>query len=164
MTEERSDVEILARVEAIRPVDFLLPTQRFDLIIRLSFEAAKPFLGPDATPESWGEPKPRDAESVKGDMLKYMPFAWEKANNCRGLSAARTLGHMSAWLWLMGMGAAADQIQEYNCYGKPQLRAICEHFGWDWRQWDDGKWRNDEAAPGAAPPKTVPALLEGDPT
>lgn len=153
----RTDDEILARIEAIKEQDFF-GFKTGDLVCRLPFEKAKPFLKDDATPEQWGDQRPLDPESIKAEMLDYMAFAWDKANNCRGISAGRSIDHMSVWLWLMDRDAAAEQILDYDQYGKPQLRAICEEFGWDWRQWDDGSWKNDEMSDGSAPPETVPAL------
>ena len=63
----------------------------------------------------------------------------------------RSIEHMKAWLWLLNdpLGARLDDL--YRHYGKPCLRAICEKYGWDWRQWDDGSWRNDEDGPGLSP-------------
>ena len=87
-----------------------------------------------------------------------MAFAWEKANHRRGISAGRSLDHMSAWLWLLGHDEAADAMLDHDHYGKPRLRAICEAFGWDWRQWDDGRWTNEEQADGLAPPEHVAPL------
>ena len=100
----------------------------------------------------------RDDDAVKERMRRYMDFAWEKANHRRGLSAGRSITQMSAWLWLLGRDAAAEQIRDYDQSGKPRLRAICEAFGWDWKQWDDGEWSNDEAAAGTPPPAEVEAL------
>jgi hypothetical protein len=125
---------------------------RGELIMFLDFEHAKPFLKEGVKPESW-EPNLSTDDGVKARILDYMPFAWGKANDCRGLSAGRSLNHMQAWLWMLGEEAAADQIDNYSHYGKPQLRAICEHFGWDWRQWDDGEWRNDEDGPSIPAPE-----------
>ena len=107
----------------------------------------------DGNSESWNE-LARDEDSVKTEMLDYMPFAWTKANERKSLSAERSLEHMSAWLWLIGRDSAAIQISKYHQYGKPQLRAICEAFGWDWRQWDDGRWTEHEMEEGEPPPKT----------
>lgn len=154
---ERTNKEILARIEAVADRDWI-GTMRGDLVSRLSFEDAKPFLKDDASATDWGEPRPRDREGILAEMLDYMPFAWEKANNNRGISASRSLEHMSAWLWLLGHDAAADQVLRYDLYGKPRLRAICEAFEWDWRQWDDGRWTNDEMSDGHTPPETVEAL------
>jgi hypothetical protein len=90
-------------------------------------------------------------------MHDYMSFAWDKANNCRGLSAGRSIDHMKAWLWLLGESEMAAKIAHFSHYGKPQLRAICERFGWDWRAWDDGEWRNNEDDDGVKP-EDVPAI------
>lgn len=153
----KTDKEILERIKyqkTIDPFGFSVGT----LAECLSFESAKPLLKPNATPEDWGHAQPRDAEAVKARMLEYMPFAWDKANMNRSISAGRSILHMSAWLWLLGMDQAADQIQDYDLYGKPWLRAICEHFDWDWRQWDDGRWTNDEMSVGHTPPESVTPL------
>ena len=144
------------RIEDIKDKDFF-GAEVEDLLSRLSFSAARPFLVDEATEDDWTM-YPRDAESIKAEMLDYMPFAWDKANHCRGLSAHRSIDHMAGWLWLLGYDAAVEQISTYDRYGKPQLRAICEEFGWDWRQWDDGRWANDEMEEGDPPPKTVDAL------
>ena len=66
---------------------------------------------------------------------------------------------MRAWLWLLGRTAAAEKLSlGHDMYGKPQLRAICEEFGWDWKQWDDGSWTSVEMDPGDPPPESVEAL------
>lgn len=152
----KSDHEIIERIKAVEQDDWM-GTQRSDLIQRLEFEAAKSFLKQEAKQEDW-KVRPRDKDFIKAEMLEYMPFAWDRANDRRGLSAARSLDHMSAWLFLLGMDKAADAILEYYQYGKPQLRAICEHFGWDWLQWDDGRWTNSEMSDGEAPPEAVSPL------
>lgn len=155
--EMRTDQEIIDRIEEVSSTDFF-GTQVGELVCRLTFEAALPLLKPDETLESWGDVHARDEESVKVEMLSYMEFAWNKANNCRGLSASRSLDHMSAWLWLLGMDEAAEKIQGYTYYGKPELRAICEAFDWDWKQWDNGVWVNNEDDDGIPPPESVEPL------
>lgn len=156
---ERSTDEILAKIKDLEQgsVDFF-GFIRPDLIECLPFDAAKPFLKPECTSDDW-EPKARDADSVKERMRDYMSFAWDKANNRRGISACRSLQHMQAWLWLLGEDEASGKfLDDYSHYGKPQLRAICEAFGWDWREWDDGRWTSDEMAEGLSPPEIIPAL------
>jgi hypothetical protein len=151
---ERTSEEILARLKEIEGSDFF-GFQRSDLIDYLPFNEARPFLKEGVTADQWAQVmKSRDAESIKARMLEYMPFAWDKANNCRGLSAARSVEHMKAWLWLLNdpLGDRLDDL--YQHYGKPCLRAICENYGWYWRQWDDGKWRNDEDEPGLSAEET----------
>lgn len=138
----RTTDEILKRIAELDATDIFGFT-RSDLILSLPFEAAKPFLKADAAEEDWDYQSP-DEENIVSVIKTYMPFAWEKANNCRGLSAARSLDHMKAWLWLLGEDEAAGSLGDYTHYGKPELRAICEHYGVDWKELDDGEWKNSE--------------------
>lgn len=125
-----------------------------DVIEFLSFNDVREWLKDEATEESWtkaGMPKARDPQTIIGLIRDYMPFAWDKANGCRGLSAGRSIMHMQAWLWMLGADEAVAQIEDYSHYGKPQLKAICEAFGIDWKSLDDGVWRNSESDAGAGP-------------
>ena len=154
----RTDAEIVERLKLVEPGDWL-GTQTGDLVAFLPFEAARSFLANGVTAADWENlPKRRDPDSIKAAMLEYMPFAWDKANNCRGISAGRSLDHMSVWLWMLGREEAALQIREYTHYGKPQLRAICEEFGWDWRQWDSDTWQAREMDDGLSAPESVEPL------
>ncbi|CUK21974.1 hypothetical protein [Achromobacter xylosoxidans] len=134
----RTDAEIVQRIEEIKDRD-VLGFEQTDLILSLSFDAAKPFLKEGATSEQW-EPAPRDREGVIKQMLDYMPFAWEKANNGRGISASRSMSHFSAWTWLAGDDLG--DLGDYEYYGKDNLVRICNHYGWDSSQWDDGERHN----------------------
>lgn len=132
--EIRTDEEILERIEEQQKKDafgFMIP----DLISVLPFEKAKPYLKKEATEKDWNPPNPRDRESILETMKDYMPFAWDKANNERGLSAARSLCHFASWIWLIGDEDKFDDLYEYDDYGKPHLRAICEYYDWDHSQW-----------------------------
>ena len=130
----RSNAEILARIEARKNAD-LLGIEVGDLVACLPYEAAKPFLQSSVTSEMW-VPVKRDRDSLLANMLDYMPFAWQKANDGRGLSALRSMAHYSAWTWLAGDDFG--ELTEYEFYGKPHLIRICEQYGWEYRQWDDG--------------------------
>lgn len=134
--------EIVSRCKAVESDDWM-GTQRGDLIAYLPFDHAKPFLKEGASAVDW---KPREISdaAVLAELKGYMDFAWGKANDCRGLSAGRSLDHMKAWLWLLGDDAMAVAIEDYSHYGKPQLRAICEKYEITWRPLDDGMWRNNE--------------------
>jgi hypothetical protein len=150
----RNTADIITRIEALEAdiTDFF-GFQKGDLIGYLPFEDAKRWLKDTAKPEDW-TPTVNTPEAIKQDMLDYMSFAWDKANNRRGLSAGRSLDHMKAWLWLLGEDEAwveAVKLSEYSHYGKPQLRAICKRFGWDWTQWDDGRWSNSESGDDRTP-------------
>lgn len=134
----RTDQEIIDRINARKEVDFF-GFELIDLLIRLPFELAKPFLNPDVKGEDW-KVQPRDRDSVLKEMLEYMPFAWDKANNCRGLSAVRSMCHYMAWVWLAGDDLG--DLTDYQYYGKDNLVKICDHYGWDSSQWDDGERTN----------------------
>ena len=88
------------------------------------------------------ESQPRDRESLLKTMLGYMPFAWEKANSYRGLSALRSMSHYMAWTWLAGDDFG--DLSDYEFYGKDHLVKICNHYGWDSSQWDDNIRLNEE--------------------
>lgn len=150
--------QIVAQIKAWEPDFFGFRSS--DLLKYLPFEAAKPFLKDDATAETWAEsgyPHELTFDAVLKVVHDYMEFAWGKANDERGLSAGRSIDHMSAWLWLLGDDALAEAIRDYGMYGKPQLRAICEKFDWDWRKWDNGDWGNTEGGP-YVPPEMVPTF------
>lgn len=140
--------QILNRIEEIKDEDFF-GFGRSDLIERLPFEHANPFLKDDVTAETW-EPTTTPLLDTISD---YMDFAWEKANNNRGISAGRSISHMKSWLWLAGEDDFLSRVNldNYTHYGKPQLRAICEHLNIDWKQYDDGRWTNDEMGDGVGP-------------
>ncbi len=130
----RTDEEILARIEAVKNEDWL-GTQTSDLLVRLPFEKAAPYLKPEVTASEWKQ-EPRDRDALIAEMLDYMPFAWNKANDERGISAGRSMDHYAAWTWLVGDDLG--DLRKYSYYGKDNLCRICEHYGWDSKQWDDG--------------------------
>lgn len=132
----RTEDEIVARIESIKDDDFF-GWETTDLMVCLSFEKAKPYLKESVSAEEFANiALPRDRESVVARMRDYMDFAWEKANDGRGLSAGRSMSHYSAWVWLAGDDLG--DLGEYNYYGKDNLRRICELYGWDADQWDNG--------------------------
>ena len=108
----------------------------------LDFEHAKPFLKDGVTISEW-KPSENIRENILGIMLDYMPFAWEKAKDCRGISAVRSIMHYVAWLWLLDDDFTIDE--DYQYYGKDELRKICAHYGWDADQWDDKIRVNSES-------------------
>lgn len=136
----KTDDEILARIEAVKLAD-PLGIQIRELRARLPFDKALPYLPPDATADSWAM-KPRDRDALLDDMLDYMPIALDKANNGKIMSAGRSMDYYIALTWLAG-----DDVGDLdNCrnYGKDNLLRICQHYGWDASQWDDGQryeWR-----------------------
>ena len=137
----RTDEEILARIEKVKHRDFI-GTEVSDLIGALSFESAKQFLKEGITEDQWNDLKIDTKEKILAKMEEYMPFAWNKANNCRGLSAGRSMSHYMAWTWLIGDDFG--DLTRYEYYGKDNLVKLCEHYGWDHTQLDDGIRSNTE--------------------
>ena len=139
----KTQEQIVERIKEIEENDFF-GYETNDLITYLDFEHAKQFIKEEKQAEleqTWKDDKPKDpAEEIK----EYMSFAWDKANNCRGLSADRSISHMSAWLWLDGKEELAEEIRDYQYYGKPQLVKICQEYGIDWKQYDNDSWKNEE--------------------
>jgi hypothetical protein len=135
----RTAAEIITRIGEVIDRD-ILGFETSALMEMLPFEAAKKFLKNGVTEEEWGEVPPRDRETLIARMLDYMPFAWEKANNERGISAGRSMAHYHSWTWLAGDDLG--DLLSYNFYGKDNLVKICNYYGWDSAQWDDGVRRN----------------------
>jgi hypothetical protein len=137
----RTEEQIVARIEARRAAD-LLGFEWPMYLGSLSFDKARPYLKEDAKPDDW--PTPRTVEDIRKEAIEYMPFAWEKANNCRGISANRSVMHYQAWLWLLGEEWGDALMDDYEFYGKPQLERICQYLGLDPKTWDDGIRSNTE--------------------
>ncbi len=139
--------EIVARIAERKKEDFF-GFETTDYIVYLSFVDAKQFLGntdKDPTIEADWETTPLIRESILKEMHDYMEFAWGKANDERGLSASRSVSHYIAWTWLAGdreLSAWVGDSNNYEFYGKPILEKICEHYGWNSKQWDDGRRSN----------------------
>ena len=128
----RTQDEIVARIREIKDAD-VFGFGRHALIDLLDYEHAKPFLKDGVTEEEWGEP-PTPIESIKD----YLEFAWEKAMNKRGLSAARSLMKLEQWAWASGDETLMGLVnsRSYADYGKRQLAAVCRHLGIDnWQEW-----------------------------
>jgi hypothetical protein len=138
---KRTSAEIKARYEIVS--QRLLDFQGSDLLPYMDYEDAKPFLKEGVTAEQLIEARDSLGSPLK-EALDYLPFAWEKANDCRGLSAGRSIDHLKAWLWLAGYDVDDDFDERYEYYGKPCLVTASELLGFDWLAHDDLKWRNDE--------------------
>ena len=136
----RHQKEILQRIKEIENEDFL-GFQTSNLIKYLDYENAKPFLKDGVTKEEW---RKANRKSPKEQMIEYMSFAWEKANNFRGLSANIAMDYYMAWLWLDGDEKIWPTLKEYQYYGKDHLITICKYLGLDHTRWDDGIRSNTE--------------------
>lgn len=73
-----------------------------------------------------------DVKEAAQDFLDYMVFAWGKAMDERGISAARSVFKLSAWMDILGrpdVGAILRSDDLYEPYGRPALRRACELLG-----------------------------------
>ena len=137
----RTVEEIKRRINDRRKDDIL----GFEWIIyveALPWKEKQEFLIATAKPEN--NPQ-KTEEEIKQEAIDYMPFAWEKANGFRGLSASRSISHYIAWLWLLGASDKYLQAlsDDYEFYGKPQLVKICKFLRIKC-QWDDNVRLNSE--------------------
>lgn len=141
--------EIVARFKDRQPND-MLGFEVGEYVGYMDYDHAKPFLKEGVTSEEWSKDRePHTREILLKVMKDYMAFAWDKANNCRGISANRSIMHYIAWSWLAGdreFSAEVDRLmdEEYEFYGKNILVKICEFYGWDSKTWDDNRRVNDE--------------------
>lgn len=143
---KRTQDEIVKRIEDRKSKD-LMGFECCNYIDFLDFEHAEPYLE-GTTKEDWeGEEGSRPLTDPVKAIKGYMEFAWDKANNFRGLSANRNLSHMVAWLWLDGQDEFLeenDNFRDYKFYGKDELVKICELYGIDHKKYDDGVRQNYE--------------------
>lgn len=139
---QRTQEEILAKIKDIRDEDFFGFETSY-LVLYLNYESAEQYLKSAITEKEW-EPDKTDRESILKMMYEYMSFAWNKAINCRGISASRSMVHYSVWIWMLRDEEKFGDLEKYEYYGKDNLVKICEHYGWDASQWDDGIRVNSE--------------------
>jgi hypothetical protein len=129
-TLKRTPEEIIARLEKIKEDDFF-GFQSEDLIIALPWPDIKPFLKEEFIPDYeagikiWNQYD----DPIK-ELKDYMSFALGKAKDHRGLSAGRSIDHMTSWIWLAGEDELLEKVETapYAQYGAPKLKLICEHF------------------------------------
>lgn len=133
---KRTTEQILLRIKDIEEDDFF-GVGRMRLIEQLPFEHAKTWLSTEISEKEW-EP---ETKSIKELVHSYLEFAWGKANDCRGLSANRSIDHFRALLWLDAIEDLSTTMDAlYRYYGKPNLVYISELYGYDWRSQDNNIW------------------------
>lgn len=134
----RTQDEIVKRIEE-RKTDDIFGFEWTEYILWLDFEHGKPYLKDEAKKEDWDYPI---KETGLNKIRNYMEFAWGKANNCRGISASRSISHMIAWLWIDD-NPIWEEVEKmyknnYCYYGKDILVFICEKLDIDYKHLDDG--------------------------
>lgn len=141
MNKLKTIPEIVEKIDSLTREEDFFGAMRGDLIDFLPFKEAKKYLKKGVTAKKWAEyQRPLTVESITERVKDYMPFAWEKANNRRGLSAGRSVDHFKAYLWLMNDGSLEEMEKiEYQHYGKEKLIYVAEKFGFDWREVDNNE-------------------------
>ena len=123
----RTIEEILLKLEeVIGSNEDFFGVQKNSLIEALEYEDAKEFLKEGVTKESWDEGRVKyNLKELMQRMKEYLDFAFDKAENGRGLSAGRSLDHYRIWFWLITEPEMEMHTQdEYGDYGKSILTDI----------------------------------------
>lgn len=98
----------------------------------LEYVHAKPYIENGVTEADWDKIK-LDPANVRQTMKDYLPFAWEKANDKRGLSAGRSMSRYVAWLWIDNTPQAQalidSDLENYCDYGMSNLEKIGQLLG-----------------------------------
>ena len=66
-------------------------------------------------------------------MRQYLPFAFGKARDKRGISSARSIQHYRGWVWLICDTEAELKLQNWwgDEYGLDMLTWIADRYGWE---------------------------------
>lgn len=124
----RSAEEIIKYIEDKKSED-LFNVILYDCAKCLSFEAARRYLNEDVTADAWDVFCCRSDKDIINEIISYLPFAYNKAENERGLSAIRSINHMQAWFYCLGDDDMTSKIEkmltdDYAPYGMPILKEI----------------------------------------
>ncbi len=132
----RTQEEITIKFEQQKDSDSFLDFRPEVLMDYLSFENAKPHLKEEYVKEVEAGTKQWEQfttiEKCADDFLKYMEFAWGKAEDERGISASRSIQKLGMWLWIMNredLSAMIERDDLYNPYGAPALIEVCDAMG-----------------------------------
>lgn len=142
----RTQEEIVERIKYLQANAFLFEFGSEVLLDYLDFEHAQGFLKDTVTAEMWegrsygdfagyGPPSGRtcpipasDRDFILAAMRHYAAFGWEKIEGQRGISAARTVQKMAAWLWLLEDEEMLEAAEDAGSYGARFLTQVCEKY------------------------------------
>lgn len=127
----RSQEEIVNKIENL--TDDCFGTKRYDLIDYLDYEYAKEYLEDGVSADEWNNYlTKREFKTPLDEIVNYLPFALDKAESGRGLSAIRSLHHMEVWLWLIGDNDLINAIENNDSsYGIDVLNLIKNKYAPD---------------------------------
>lgn len=126
----RSQEEIRKRFDETKD---LLNVQKKDLLEFMEFETVKDLLNEEYVKQVEAGEKKWEIENPKEKILDYLPFAYEKAENERGISAGRSMLHFKTWIWLDDPSFYDDilpMLENYSNYGLPTLKRIADKYGY----------------------------------
>lgn len=133
MSFERGEDEIVRYYQKIRQSD-LLGIWGTELLMRVSFEKARPFLkqGGGWERETWDKHMlKRDRESIVNEMEDMFQFAVEKSIFHHHQGAVGTVVHYMAWSWLIGdmeIFAYLMDARNYANFGAPMFMAVGQKY------------------------------------
>ena len=129
----RTQDEILARLKE-RADEDMFGFETDEYYTYLDWQHAKEFVADGVSESDWTD---QSSEHTRDHMIvvmkDYMPFAIEKAEGGRGISANRSIIHYIAWIWLAcddDFLAEVDKEYDdnYREYGLPILRKIAAFY------------------------------------
>ena len=128
---------IADKFKSFQEDDDFFGVKRGVLICFMKHEFAKEFLKEEfknQNPDEFNQDiKKVTKENVFQAILDYLPFAWEKADDKRGISVSRSIAHFKALLWLLDDGGLeAMEAESYESYGVPKLIYISDLVGFDY--------------------------------
>lgn len=127
----RTQEEMVERVKMVMGEFPVIAITHDDIAIYLTAENLKQFAKKGVDLSGWTAVE-MDKEKIEKEISSYLPFAWEKAEGKRGLSAMRSIAHFRNWLWLLGdddLLAFVENDNNYTEYGIPMLLKIREKYG-----------------------------------
>ena len=138
----RTQEEIIARINKLSLKDHL-GFERASLLEYLDFDHAKEYLREGVTQAQWDGVRPElDVQLIRERILKCLPSAWEKANQCRQLAVTSAVSYFKTWLWLLEKDEVAEMMFPLVWIGKYQLMILSRYVGFsDDGKYDDNIWR-----------------------
>jgi len=123
----RSQDDIVRRFEE-RKNDDPFGFEVTEYIYAMDLEHATPYLNEGVT--DW---KAETKDETLAKAIKYLTFAFGKAEDERGISANRSIQHYIAWLWLLEEDDLLKRVKHeydtnYHAYGIHILHMIGDHF------------------------------------
>ena len=124
----RTQKEILEKISKLR--DDMFGDRHLALLSCLTFNNAKRFLKDDVASDDWEGSNKR--EVVLENMEDYMSFALGETRCGKGMFPYQALCHYETWIWVLEDEKHLKKKKKgLSGYGKDELIAICNHYGWN---------------------------------